>query len=159
MRIMVVTISDRASRGEYKDLSGPKIVELLCESFPDSTIERFIVADDKHEILKALNRAKDWDFIFTTGGTGISPRDITPEITSEFCDKELPGISEMLRMESYKEKATAVLSRGYSGMKGDTIVVNFPGSLSAAKQCTSLMIPIMKHALKMILGEGHEKEN
>ena len=88
-------------------------------------------------------------------GTGISPRDVTPEATRRFCERELPGIAEMLRARSYEETPMAVLSRGCAGLKGRTIVVNFPGSLKAASLCVRLLIPVMEHALSMLRGEGH----
>ncbi|MBT3169158.1 MAG: MogA/MoaB family molybdenum cofactor biosynthesis protein [Candidatus Cloacimonetes bacterium] len=154
MKVTVITISDRASRGIYEDLSGPKIVEILKEQIENVKIERVIVPDEKPEILKALQNANA-NFIITTGGTGISERDVTPEICAEFCDKELPGIAEILRAESYKETPMAMLSRGYAGMKNKTIIVNFPGSVKAVTLCTKVIIPMMKHAIKMFQGEGH----
>ncbi len=155
MKVTVITVSDRASRGDYEDLSGPEMVRILNEAYPDSRIRTVIVPDEKEEILKAFESAIEEDFILTTGGTGISPRDITPDVTSEFCEKELPGISEILRMESYRETPQAMLSRGYSGLKGNTIIVNFPGSLKAVRLCTKVLIPIMEHSRKMLCGQGH----
>jgi len=154
MKVTVITISDRASRGVYEDLSGPKIVEILKEQIENVKIERIVVPDEKSEILKALQNANA-DFMITTGGTGISERDVTPEICAEYCDKDLPGIAEILRVESYKETPMAMLSRGYAGMKNQTIIVNFPGSVKAVILCTKVVIPMMKHAVKMFKGEGH----
>lgn len=154
MKVTVITISDRASKGIYEDLSGPKITNILKESINDIQIENVIVPDEKSEILKALQNA-DADFIFTTGGTGISERDVTPEICAEYCDKDLPGIAEILRAESYKETPMAMLSRGFAGMKDNTIIANFPGSVKAVSLCTKVMIPMMAHAIKMFRGEGH----
>ena len=155
MNISVITVSDRASRGEYEDLSGPEIVRLLKEALPDSRIRREIVPDETEELLKAFQAAEKDDFILTTGGTGISPRDITPDVSREFCEKELPGISEILRLESYKETPQAMISRGYAGLKGKTIVVNFPGSVKAVRLCTKVLIPVMEHSCRMLNGEGH----
>ena len=154
MKVTVITISDRASRGVYEDLSGPKIVEILKEQIENVKIERIVVPDEKSEILKALQNANA-DFMITTGGTGISERDVTPEICAEYCDKDLPGIAEILRVESYKETPMAMLSRGYAGMKNQTIIVNFPGSVKAVILCTKVVIPMMKPAVKMFKGEGH----
>jgi molybdopterin adenylyltransferase len=114
-----------------------------------------VVPDEAQAIVAAFQRNGQADFILTTGGTGISPRDVTPEATSNYCDRELPGIAEILRAESYKETPTAVLSRGYAGIKGNTIIVNFPGSVKAVRLCTQVLIPVMEHALSMLHGEGH----
>ena len=155
MNICVITMSDRASRGEYEDLSGPEIVRLLKEAYPDCRIRTKIIPDDRDELLKAFNEAEDDDFILTTGGTGLSPRDITPDVSREYCDLELPGIAEILRLESYKETPQAMISRGYAGLKGRTIIVNFPGSVKAVRLCTKVLIPVMEHSRKMLNGEGH----
>jgi len=155
LEVAVITVSDRAFRGEYPDLSGPTIVEMLNESDLEINETLIIVPDEESQIRQAIQDHLDKDYIFTTGGTGISPRDVTPEITREICTKELPGISEMLRFESYKETKNAVFSRGFSGIRGNTIIVNFPGSVKAVKLCTSLMIPVMEHGKKMLLGGKH----
>ena len=155
MKAAVITISDRASRGIYEDLSGPEIESILNKIIPSCKTERVIVQDEEKDILKALKSFEGYDFILTTGGTGIGPRDVTPEITEKYCDRELPGISETLRAESLKETNSAMLSRGYSGMKDNTIIVNFPGSVKAVRLCTRVIAPVMIHAVKMIKGEGH----
>jgi len=155
MKAAVITISDRASKGIYEDLSGPEIEKILTEIVPSCMIERKIVPDEESDILKAFKSYPGYDFILTTGGTGIGPRDVTPNITEKYCDRELPGISETLRAESLKETNSAMLSRGYSGMKGNTIIVNFPGSVKAVRLCTKVIAPVMVHAVKMIKGEGH----
>ena len=95
------------------------------------------------------------DFILTTGGTGISPRDVTPEVTMSFCDKALFGIAEALRAASLAETKSAMLSRAYAGVCEKTIIVNFPGSVRACTLCTQTLIPVMEHAVAMINGEGH----
>ncbi len=155
MKVAVITISDRASRGIYEDLSGPEIENILKELAPSFDVERTIVPDEEIEILNAMKSFEGYNFILTTGGTGIGPRDVTPNITEKYCDRELPGISETLRAESLKETNSAMLSRGYSGMKGNTIIVNFPGSVKAVRLCTKVIAPVMVHAVKMINGEGH----
>jgi len=155
LAVAVITISDRAYKGEYEDLSGPKIKEIIEASGLEAKVRMKIVPDDKEAVRQVILENLDQDYIFTTGGTGLSPRDITPEITEEICDKEIPGLSEMLRRESYKETKNAVLSRGYSGLKGKTIIVNFPGSVKAVSLCTRLMLPIMEHGRKMVHGGRH----
>ncbi len=159
MKVAIITVSDRASKGIYEDKSGEKIKEMLFAEFKDIKIEKTIVPDEKADILDTLKRYEGVDFIITTGGTGISKRDITPEITEEFCEKELPGIAETLRAESLKETKTAMLSRGYAGLKGKTIVINFPGSLKAVTLCTKVIMPIMEHAIRMIEGKPHKHHN
>jgi molybdopterin adenylyltransferase len=153
--VAVITISDRASRGEYEDRSGPAVEQEVRSRFPDAVVSRYIVADETDRILGALNRFAEADFILTTGGTGISPRDVTPEATRGFCDRELPGVSEALRAESARETPYAMLSRGYAGLHGSTIVVNFPGSLAAVRLCMKVLSPIMEHAISMVRGQGH----
>lgn len=155
MTVCVITISDRASRGQYEDRSGPEIVSILREALNDSEIRREVVPDEIQAISDAFDRHTDADFILTTGGTGISSRDVTPEATRSYCERELPGIAEILRAESYRETPTAVLSRGIAGIRGNTIIVNFPGSVKAVRLCTGVLIPIMEHALSMLRGEGH----
>jgi len=155
LEIMVITISDRAYRGEYEDLSGPRIKEIIEASEVEARVDLMIVPDEAEKIKEALLNNLDKDFILTTGGTGLSPRDITPEVTREVCEREIPGISEMLRFESYRETRNAVLSRGVAGVKGRTIIINFPGSLKAVTLCTRLVLPILEHAQMMLRGEGH----
>lgn len=155
MKVTVLTISDRASKGIYDDLSGPAIEKIIKESIVDAEISRVIVPDEKDDILKALRKAASSDFILTTGGTGLSSRDITPEICEEYCDRSLPGIAETLRSESYKETPNAMLSRGYAGIKDKTVIVNFPGSVKAVTLCTKILLPALEHAIKMINDEGH----
>jgi molybdopterin adenylyltransferase len=155
VKIAVITISDRASRGEYDDLSGPVIERDLMARFPAAVVSRAIVPDEPDRILAALQSAASSDFILTTGGTGISPRDITPEITAKFCDREIPGIADAIRSASLAEAPAAMLSRGYAGMRGTCIVVNFPGSVKAVRLCLQVIAPVMEHALRMLRGEGH----
>lgn len=157
LRIAVVTVSDRAYRGEYEDLSGPKIKEIIEESELAAEVRVLVVPDEVEMIRDALLEkvSEGFDYILTTGGTGVSPRDVTPEVTAQVCDRELPGIAEMLRRESYTETPFAMLSRGYSGVKGQTIIVNFPGSVKAVTLCARLLLPIMPHGVKMLRGESH----
>ncbi|TFH58434.1 MAG: MogA/MoaB family molybdenum cofactor biosynthesis protein [Candidatus Zixiibacteriota bacterium] len=155
MKVCIVTVSDRAFRGEYADLSGPEIERLIGEEFPVCQISRELVPDEAGELHRVFSRHLDDDFILTTGGTGLSARDITPQTTIDFCDQRLPGIEETLRMESLSETRSAMLSRGAAGMKGKTIIVNFPGSVRGAVFCTRILLPVMEHAVRMIHGESH----
>lgn len=156
MKVAVITVSDRAYDGVYEDLSGPVIEELLREGLGgDTTIQRTIVPDVPDALTQAFDSYTGFDAIITTGGTGIGPRDFTPEVTRQWCDKEIEGIAEILRLESYKETPHAMLSRGFSGIKGKTLVVNFPGSKKAVSLCTKVFLPALKHAPDMIEGKGH----
>jgi molybdenum cofactor synthesis domain-containing protein len=156
LKVAVITISDRASRGEYADLSGPRIKEILELELPEADITLAVVPDEAVAISEAIKKNLNHDYILTCGGTGLSPRDITPETCARLCDRDIPGISEWLRRESEKETPHAVFSRAYSGMKGKTIIVNFPGSLRGAELCTKLMAGIMMHGRDMAHGGGHE---
>ena len=155
MKVTVITISDRASRGEYPDLSGPEIENAVLARFSSADVSRTIVPDEAEQILRALQAASDSDFILTTGSTGLSPRDIAPEVTAGFCEKEIPGIAEALRAASLAETPAAMLSRSYAGLRDRTIVVNFPGSVNAVRLCMKVIGPVMEHALRMLRGEGH----
>jgi len=152
---MVITVSDRAFKGEYADKSGPVIRELLEKSGLACEVFYTLIPDDKKQLSRAFDENRDKDYIFTTGGTGISSRDVTPDATAAFCERELPGVSDYLRAESLKETPFAVFSRAYCGIRGKTIIVNFPGSVKAVTLCTRLMIPILEHGKKMLAGEGH----
>ena len=116
-----------------------------------------IVADEPDRIAEALNDAADADFVLTTGGPGIGPRDVTPEATIAFCHRLLPGIAEALRARSLAETPFAMLSRGVAGQRGRTIVVNLPGSVKAIRTCLDVIIPIMEHAVAMVQGGGHDE--
>jgi molybdopterin adenylyltransferase len=155
VRVAVITISDRAARGDYEDLSGPEIERELLALYPSAVVSRRVVPDEPADILQALESQAEADFILTTGGTGLSPRDVTPEVTMRFCEKEIPGIAEALRARSSAETPTAMLSRGCAGMRGSTVVVNFPGSPKAVRLCMQVLGPVMEHALRMIRAEGH----
>jgi molybdopterin adenylyltransferase len=155
MRVSVITISDRASRGEYEDLSGPEIEKEVLARYSTAEVSRSVVPDEPEAILAELRAQEGVDFILTTGGTGLSPRDVTPEVTMRFCEKERPGIAEALRAQSYTETAAAMLSRGYAGMRGTTVVVNLPGSPRAVRLCMGVLGPVMDHAVRMMRAEGH----
>lgn len=155
LSILVVTASDRAAAGVYEDKSGPAVEEELLGAFPDCRVKRQIVPDDPEPLREALESGELFDIVLTTGGTGLGPRDITPEATRSICDRELPGIAEMLRFESRKEVATAILSRGVAGSRGRTIYVNLPGSVKGARSCTRMLLPILEHAVEMVAGGGH----
>lgn len=155
MEILVLTVSDRASKGIYEDLSGPAMAEMLNASIASCIIHRKIVPDETEQIIAAFKEFASCDFIFTTGGTGISPRDVTPDATSTWCEKLVPGIGEYLRIESLKQTKHAVFSRAVAGISGTTMVVNFPGSVKGSTFCLGLFIPMIEHSMRMIAGDGH----
>ena len=138
-----------------EQLNAPAIEEFVLEGYPDCEIVREIVPDEADEISAAFDRNLSSDFIITAGGTGLSLRDVTPETTEAYCTRRLPGIEETLRSESLKETKSAMLSRGFAGIRGSTVIVNFPGSVKAVTLCTRVVLPILDHAIRMIRGEGH----
>ena len=154
--IAVLTISDRASAGVYPDTSGPAIVEIILQKYPDAQITQEIIPDNPMLLRSFFSHHLTCNCIITTGGTGIGPRDFTPEITTDFCSYLVPGIAEMFRFESIKVTKNAVFSRGVVGVKHKTLIVNFPGSHKAALLHTELLLSIFDHAMSMMHGKGHE---
>jgi molybdenum cofactor synthesis domain-containing protein len=128
---------------------------ILTELVSGLEVQRTVVPDEKEAILAALEAHAHCDWIFTTGGTGPAPRDVTPEATLAFIDREMPGLAEYLRLESLKETTHAVFSRGVAGMKGTSYVVNAPGSVKAARLCARIFAPLMEHGVRMAHGQGH----
>ena len=155
MRGLVLTISDRAAAGVDEDQSGPALEQVRREWLDDVVIRRAVVPDESRQIEAAMTEGLDCDVILTTGGTGLGPRDITPEVTERFCDRAVPGLAELLRMESLKETPHAALSRGTAGQRGITLVVNLPGSVRGASFGARVLAPILPHAAKMMAGKGH----
>jgi len=155
LKLAVITVSDRVSRGEYEDRSGPAIAGILRQAFPDCQLALDAVADEPAEIRRVLLAHADVDAILTSGGTGLSPRDRTPEVTAACCDREVPGVAEWLRRESMGETVFSALSRGYCGTRGRTLIVNLPGSVAAAEFCTRLLIQLLPHCQAMIRGGSH----
>jgi molybdopterin adenylyltransferase len=139
----------------YEDLSGPAVAAVLAAAFPDAIIIRAVVPDETAAIRASFEEHVDCDCILTTGGTGLSPRDVTPEATLGYCDRMVPGIAELLRAESLKETRNAALSRGAAGMKGKCLIINLPGSVKGATFCAKLLTPLLEHACAMRDGKGH----
>lgn len=160
VRAVIVTVSDSCTRGEREDLSGPRARDLLrSQGFACDEIR--VVPDEREAIaavLRELCGRGGVRLVVTTGGTGLAPRDITPETCARWCDREAPGISEWLRRESQRETPHAVFSRAYSGMKGRTLVVNLPGSLRGAELCARLLAGVMQHGRDMAHGGDHEPQ-
>jgi molybdenum cofactor synthesis domain-containing protein len=157
-KLMVITLSDRASHGIYEDKSGPRVIKLMEEFFKnlnwENHISHHIIPDDENGLLKLLQEAVDGrvDFVITTGGTGIGPRDITPEVVRSVIEKEIPGIMEMIRMKYGAEKPNALLSRSVAGVAGKTLIYALPGSVKAVNEYMTEISRSMKHALYMLHG-------
>ena len=157
-KIFVLTVSDRASKGEYADKSGPEIETRVKDFFKDKRwhidINRQIVPDDKSAIEAELKTAIDnfVDVIITTGGTGIGPRDITPEVIEKFCDKILHGFMEFIKIKYAANNPRALLSRSIAGVHGNTLVYALPGSVKAVNEYMNEILVTLEHALLMLHG-------
>lgn len=161
MKAGIVTVSDRASRGEYEDKSGPQLNKLLTEHFKTTgrrlQIETAIVSDDVLLVQEVVRQmiSKGMDLVFTTGGTGIGPRDNTPEAIKPLLDKEIPGIMEMIRVKYGMQFSNALMSRSIAGLAGNTLVYALPGSPGALRDYCTEILPTIEHALSMIYGLDH----
>jgi molybdopterin adenylyltransferase len=162
MKIGRLTVSDRVSAGGYADRSGPEIENVLREFLGDDVkFESLIVPDEVEAISAALRRfadAQKCDMVVTTGGTGISARDVTPEATEAVLEKQLPGFGEAMRMQSLARVKTAILSRAVAGTRGACLIVNLPGKPSAVRECLEILAPAICEGLAHLRGEDpHEK--
>ena len=150
----ILTVSDKGSRGERKDTSGPQLQHQLTGShFTIKAME--IVPDNQEAIGSIFTKWADQDnidLIVSTGGTGVSPTDVTPEATQSILNKEIPGISEAMRMASFAKIKNAVLSRGIAGIRKQSLIINLPGSEKAARENLDVILPCLKHALYKIKG-------
>jgi molybdopterin adenylyltransferase len=159
IRLAILTISDAGSRGERADTSGDAIAAWAGER-GYSIVERTLVPDETGRIVGALLRWADGDsidLILTTGGTGLTARDVTPEATKAVLDKEAPGIAEALRNAAYPRFQRAALSRGLAGVRGKTLIVNLPGSTGGVKDGLAVLNDLVEHAVGLVRGEstGH----
>jgi molybdopterin adenylyltransferase len=156
IRIGIVTVSDRASRGEYEDRGGPAIREYLARILScDWESVAVVVPDEREQIASVLADLADDEaccLIVTTGGTGPAVRDVTPEATWDVIDRELPGFGELMRMESLKVVPTAILSRQLAGIRGKTLIVNLPGKPSSIAQCLDAIFPAIPYCIDLIGG-------
>ncbi len=154
MRTAVLTISDRCSRGERTDESGPVLASLARENGFE-VIRQMLVPDEPKEITAALIRLcdeEDCALVLTTGGTGMHPRDVTPEATSRVIEKFVPGIPEAMRAESLKKTPFGMISRGVAGVRGRTLIINFPGSPKAIRETFPVICPVLAHVVKLLEG-------
>lgn len=154
-RAAVVTVSDRSAAGERPDSSGPLLAGLLAElGFVVSDV--VVVPDDVDRIASAVSvSAATHDLVVTTGGTGLAPRDVTPEAVRPLLDREVPGLAEALRAENRSAVPTAVLSRGVAGTIGTTLVVTLPGSTGGVRDGVAVLAPVVGHALAQLRGGDH----
>ncbi|MCK5821230.1 MAG: MogA/MoaB family molybdenum cofactor biosynthesis protein [Bacteroidales bacterium] len=158
IKIRVITLSDRASKGEYEDLSGPEITRLCTEFFEEKQvnieIRNLLIPDDPVQLSMLVqdNEEKSIHVLFTTGGTGIGPKDFTPDVISELLDKEIPGVMEMIRVKYGMQKPNALISRSIAGVKGQMLIYALPGSVKAVREYCSEILPTVLHSMKMIYG-------
>lgn len=150
----ILTVSDKGSRGERQDEGGPLIKEMV-QNIGWEVAVGSIVPDEKLDIERKLREYADKlkvDVVFTTGGTGFSPRDVTPEATLEVIEKQIPGIPQAMLFESLKTTPRAMLSRAVAGIRGKTIIINLPGSPKAIKECLGAVLPCLGHGVETMLG-------
>lgn len=157
MKVARVTLSDRASAGVYEDRSGPEIERVFAEC-GGATVEwvSVLIPDDRAQIEATLRRLCDeagCELVLTTGGTGPSPRDVTPEATRTVIERELPGFGEVMRAQSFAKVPTAILSRAIAGTRGRSLIVNLPGNPRAIGECLPLIMPAIREALRHLRGE------
>ncbi|MDW7709049.1 MAG: MogA/MoaB family molybdenum cofactor biosynthesis protein [Deferrisomatales bacterium] len=154
----ILTLSDKGARGEREDLSGAAIRELLDPAVFTVAAYR-VIPDEREEIVDALVRWVDTDglaLILTTGGTGVSPRDVTPEATREVIEREVPGMAEAMRWASLQKTPHAVISRALAGIRRRTLIVNLPGSPKAVRENLAVILPALPHAVEKIHGDPSE---
>jgi len=164
MKIGRITISDRASAGVYEDRSGPEIENVLRGVFGAETLFVAVVIPDEVELiasnLRELADMADCELVVTTGGTGVGPRDVTPEATRAVLEKELPGFGEAMRMQSLAKVKTAILSRATAGTRGRCLIVNLPGKPSAVGECLEILAPAIREGLAHLRGDDpHARSN
>ena len=154
MKLAVVTISDRCSRGEMTDTAGPAVVGLLREQWPDAEITVSLLPDNESAISGELIRLCESGaaLVLTAGGTGLGPRDRTPEATRRVIDREAPGLAEAMRAQGALSNKYSWLSRGAAGLKGSTLIVNLPGSKRGAEESLSAILPLLKHGIEVAAG-------
>lgn len=158
IKTAILTISDKGSRGEREDLSG-KVARQIIEAESGEVIYQKILPDEQALLEKELVKLcddKQVDLILTTGGTGLSPKDVTPEATQTVIEKEVPGISEAIRAESLKFTPHAMLSRAKSGTRDKTLIINLPGSPKAVEECLRVVLSVLPHAVEVISGKAFE---
>ncbi len=148
----VLTLSDRGAAGEREDKSGAVIEDLIAD-IDGEVVEYDVIPDDRQLIIEKLKKMADQlelDLVLTTGGTGLAPRDVTPEATKEVIERRVPGIPETMRLESLAQTRKAMLSRAEAGVRGETLIVNLPGSPQAVAECLEIILSVLPHAVELI---------
>jgi molybdenum cofactor synthesis domain-containing protein len=157
LRVAILTVSDSCAAGTREDKSGPVIREILpVNEF--EVVQTAVVPDDREAIIGKLLYFCDqgtYDIVLTTGGTGLGPRDVTPESTISICDRVVPGLGEVMRAEGIKHTRNAMLSRSIAGIRKKTLIINLPGSPVAVRESLVVIVGVLPHAIKMIAGGGH----
>ena len=155
LSLAIVTISDRVSRGEREDKSGLIIKEMFSITL-SKLVSYEVIPDEKEIIEKHLKKLADEmrvGIVMTTGGTGFSPRDMTPEATRAVIEREVPGFGEVMRVEGYKKTPLALLSRGIAGLRGQTLIINLPGSSKGVRESLEIILPVLEHGLGILKGK------
>ena len=156
MKIGIITVSDRASAGIYEDLSGKAIIDTLNEYLTSQWKEVYKIITDEQDIIEKtmidLADNENCSLIVTTGGTGPSKRDVTPEATENVCDRMMPGFGELMRQESLKFVPTAILSRQTAGLRKDTLIVNLPGKPKSIRECLDAVFPAIPYCIDLMEG-------
>jgi molybdenum cofactor synthesis domain-containing protein len=157
MKVGILTVSDKGARGEREDRSGPAIREMI-EAAGGEVVRAGIVPDEQEEVRAALIAWADegLDLVLTTGGTGFSPRDWTPEATKSVIEREAPGLAEAMRRAGAEKTPTAILSRAVAGIRGGTLIVNLPGSEKAVRESLAVLLPVLPHAVDVLRGTASE---
>jgi molybdopterin adenylyltransferase len=152
----ILTLSDKGSRGEREDQSGPAIKEML--NMIKAEVKYSEIIPDEKELIKEklVGYSGKVDLIITTGGTGLSPRDVTPDATLEVIEREIPGIAEAMRAGGLLKTKRAMLSRAVAGVKGGTLIINLPGSVKAVKEGLGIIIEVIPHAVEKIKGDASD---
>lgn len=159
IRAVIITSSDRCARGEQKDLSGAALVELLS-AMNAEIVATEILPDDLETLtvtLRTYADRQDVNLIVTTGGTGFSPRDNTPEATRAVIEKEAPGLVEAMRLETLRQTPTAMLSRGVCGIRSHALIINLPGSPNGVRESFTIIKDVLPHAIALLAGKSHEE--
>jgi molybdenum cofactor synthesis domain-containing protein len=155
IRVVVITVSDACSRGERKDTSGETLV-LLLKDIDAEIVATTIVPDDREplaETIRAFADRADVNLVITTGGTGFSPRDNTPEATLAIVERAAPGLSEAMRMETLKQTPMAMISRGVCGIRSSALIINLPGSPKGVRESFAVIKPVLNHAIALLVGD------